>query len=277
MDARGPTLAQLPRTEGSVRLSFVRGTDGRTALAGLRQSGAARVRFPKPAGNDAPEAVLLNTAGGLTGGDRMSFEVALGADCSATITSAAAEKVYRALDGEATIRVHLDIGEGAQLAWLPQPTILFDRARLDRRTEVAVSGSASFLAAETLIFGRAAMGEDVRRGACRDAWRVRRDGRLVFADTFLVDGAVAEALDRGATLDGARAAAMLLWAAPDAPAPLDEVRALLRDAACAAGASAWNGLLIVRAAARDGTALQALLGPVITRLTGRPLPRVWQC
>jgi urease accessory protein len=277
MEAMSLIPARLPRTEGSVRVGFVRGADGRTALAGLRQSGAGRVRFPKPAGGDAPEAVLLNTAGGLTGGDRMSVEVALGSGCSATVTAAAAEKVYRALDGEASIRVRLDVGEAAHLAWLPQPTILFDRARLDRRTDVSIAGSASFLAVETLIFGRSAMGEDVHHGTCRDAWRVRRDGRLAFADTFLVDGEVAGILDRAATLDGARATAMLLWASPDAPGRLDEVRALLQDTACAAGASAWNGLLVMRAVARDGTALQALLGPVITRLTGRPLPRVWQC
>jgi urease accessory protein len=273
----GMLHAWLPRTEGSVRLGFVRGADGRTALAGLHQSGAARVRFPKPAAGDAPEAVLLNTAGGLTGGDRIDIEVRLATHCSATVTSAAAEKVYRALDGKAEVCVRLDVGDGARLAWLPQPTILFDRARLDRRTDVAISGSAPFLAVETLIFGRAAMGEEMRHGACRDSWRLRRDGRLVFADTFLVDGEVAGVLDRGATLDGARAVAMLLWAAPDAAVRLDEVRTLLQDTACAAGASAWNGLLVVRAAARDGTALQGLLGPVITRLTGRPLPRVWQC
>jgi urease accessory protein len=277
MDARGLTPARLPRTEGSVRLGFARCADGRTALADLRQSGAGRVRFPRPAGGDAPEAVLLNTAGGLTGDDRMTTEATLGAHCSATVTTAAAEKVYRALDGEAVVRVRLDVGEGAHLAWLPQPTILFDRARLDRRTEVAIAGNGSMLAVEILIFGRAAMGEDVRIGACRDSWRVRRDGRLVFADTFLVDGDVASILDHGATLDGARVAAMLLWVAPDAAARLDEVRALLQDTACAAGASAWNGLLIVRAAARDGATLQALLGPMITRVTGRPLPRVWQC
>ncbi|HWE20607.1 MAG TPA: urease accessory protein UreD [Hyphomicrobiaceae bacterium] len=266
----------LPRTEGSVRLGFVR-ADGRTAVAGLRQSGAARVRFPKPAAGDSPEAVLLNTAGGVTGGDRLDIEVTLAARCSATVTTAAAEKVYRALDGEAQIRVHLEMEEGASLAWLPQPTILFDRARLDRRANVAIAGNATFLAVETLIFGRAAMGEEVCRGACRDSWRVRRDGRLVFADTFLVDGAVSDILDRGATLDGARAAAMLLWAAPGAPARLDEVRALLQDAACAAGASTWNGLLVVRAAALDGRELQTALGPVITGLTGKPVPRVWQC
>jgi len=277
MEARGLTLSWLPRTEGSVRLAFVRGADGRTALAGLHQSGAGRVRFPRPASGDAPEAVLLNTAGGLTGGDRMSIEVTVGARCSAAVTSAAAEKVYRALDGEVGVRVRLDVGEYAHLAWLPQPTILFDSARLDRRNEVAIAGSASFLAVETLIFGRAAMGEDVHRGACRDSWHVRRDGRLALADTFLVDGEVASILDRGGTLDGARAAAMLLWAAPGSASRLDEVRSLLPDTACAAGASALNGLLMVRAVARDGGALLTLLGPVIPRLTGRPLPRVWQC
>lgn len=268
--------AGLPRTEGLVRLGFAR-AHGQTAVASLRQSGAARVRFPKPSDGDHPEAVLLNTAGGLTGGDRIDVEVALAARSSATLTSAAAEKIYRALDGEAEVQVRLDLDDGARLAWLPQPTIVFDRAKLDRHTNVAIAGKATFLAVETLIFGRSAMGEDVRRGACRDSWRVRRDGRLIFADTFLVDGAIANVLDRGATLDGARAVAMLLWAAPDAATRLDEVRALLQNAACAAGASAWNGLLVVRAVARDGNTLQGLLRPVITRLTGRPLPRVWQC
>jgi urease accessory protein len=175
------------------------------------------------------------------------------------------------------VRVRLDLDDGSRLAWLPQPTIVFDKARLDRRTDVSIAGSATFLAVETLVFGRSAMGEDVHRGACRDSWRVRRDGRLVFADTFRIDGAIASVLDRGATLGGARAMAMLLWAAPDSAARLDEVRAILRDAPCAAGASTWNALLVVRLAAQDGRALLMLLEPLIACLAGRPVPRVWQC
>jgi urease accessory protein len=266
----------LPRTEGSVRLGFAL-TGGRTALSALRQSGAARVRFPKPVAGEAPEAVLLNTAGGLTGGDRIEVAVALGAGCTATVTSAAAEKIYRSLEGESEIRVRLDLGDGACLSWLPQPAILFDRSRLDRRTEVAMPASATFFAAEFLIFGRAAMGEDVRRGACRDAWRVRRDGRLVFADTFLIDGSIADALDHRATFDGGRATAMLLYVAPDASARLAEARALLERAKSVVGASTWNDLLIVRAVAGDGRTLQKDLEPLIARFSGRPLPRVWQC
>jgi urease accessory protein len=276
MKARGLAPSPLQRTQGSVRLAFARG-EGGTALAGLHQSGAARVRFPKPARGDAPEAVLLNTAGGLTGGDRIDVEVALAARSRATVTSAAAEKIYRSLEGDTEVRIRLDLGEGARLAWLPQPTILFDRARLDRRTEVALVGSATVLAVEVLIFGRAAMGEDVHRGLCRDSWRVRRDHRLAFADTFLADGPVADVLDRRATLDGARAAAMLLYAAPDAAARLEEARAILQQANNPAGASTWNDLLVVRALARDGRTLQNDLEPLITRLSGSPLPRVWQC
>lgn len=267
----------LPRTEGSVRLGFVR-ADGATRLSALRQEGAARARFPRPPeARGIPEAVLLNTAGGLTGGDCMRIDLALGPECEATITSAAAEKVYRSL-GEATdIAINLNLEEGARCHWLPQPTILFDGSRLDRRTHVDLAPGAALLAAEMVIFGRTAMGEDVRRGALHDAWRVKRDGRLIFADAARASGAVADALDRAATLDGMRAMAMLVYVAPDAAARLDQVRALLENAASIAGASTWNGLLLVRAAAQDGRALQRDLLPALTALSGRPLPRVWQC
>jgi urease accessory protein len=222
--------------------------------------------------------VLLNMAGGLTGGDRMDLEVTLGDAAEATLTTAAAEKIYRARAGEASeVSVKLGLGAGARLAWLPQATILFDGSQLDRRTEVQVASDATFLAVEFLIFGRQAMGEDVHTGACRDAWRIRRDGTLVFADTFRVNGAVAAALDRPATLAGARAAAMLIYVAADAASRLEAVRAMLDGLESVAGASAWNDLLVVRATARDGGTLQGDIAPILRALSGRPLPRVWQC
>ena len=140
-----------------------------------------------------------------------------------------------------------------------------------------LAGDACFLGVEFLIFGRQAMGEDVHLGACRDAWRIRRDGALVFADTFRVGGAIAAALDRPATLAGARAAAMLIYVATDAASRLEAVRAMLEGVESVAGASAWNGLLVVRASARDGRTLQGDIAPVAQALSGRPLPRVWQC
>jgi urease accessory protein len=173
--------------------------------------------------------------------------------------------------------VHLDVKDGARLAWLPQPTILFDAARFDRRTEVDLAGAASLLAIETIIFGRAAMGEDVHQGFCRDTWRVRRDGRLVFADSLQLDGPIASILDRPAALAGARAMALIFYAGSDAAARLAPARALLEGARSTVGTSSWNGLLVARAYAGDGRTLQGDLAPLLEFLAGRPLPRVWRC
>jgi urease accessory protein len=270
------TRSWLPRSEGSLRLAFER-QECRVALNVLHQAGVLRARFPKPETGETPEAVLVNTAGGLTGGDKLDIGVRLGEASSLTVTSAAAEKIYRARDGETTISVRLDVEDGARLAWLPQPTILFNAARLDRRTEVDLAGDAHFLAVEMLIFGRAAMGEDVHRGFCRDAWRVRRDGRLVLADCLQLDGPIAALLDRPAALAGARAMALVLYSAPDAAARLEPARALLEGARSRVGTSSWNGLLVARAYAGDGRALQGDLAPLLELLAGRPLPRVWRC
>jgi urease accessory protein len=266
----------LPRTNGSVRLGFVRRGDA-TVLGTLHQAGAARARFPKVAAGAPPEAVLLNTAGGLTGGDRIDVQVALAERAAATLTTAAAEKIYRSLEGDTSIAVRLEIGAGGRLDWLPQPTILFDAARLDRHTTVELAHDARLLAVEMLVFGRAAMGEDPHSGACRDAWRIRRGGKLVFADTFRLDGAIGATLDRRATLDGARATAMLIYAAPDAAARLDDARSRLASAGSVAGASTWNGLLLVRAMARDSRTLQRDVAGLVAWLSGRAVPRVWQC
>src|SRR5215475_10334284 len=266
----------LPRTEGSARLEFIC-RDGRTHLDVLHQKGAARMRFPNPAQGSALEAVLLNTAGGLTGGDRIDIDVRLGTGAAAMLTTAAAEKIYRAREAKAAIAIELRLGVGANLDWLPQATILFDGARLERRTEVDLAGQARFLAVEMLIFGRQAMGEEVRQGYCRDAWRIRREGALVFADTFCLSGSIAAALARPATLSGARAAAMIIYVAADAASRLDLVRSLLAGAESLAGASAWNGLLVVRAIAPDGRILQGDIAPLLRALGGRPLPRVWHC
>jgi urease accessory protein len=270
------TRSWLPRTEGSLRLAFRR-RDEQTVLDVLHQAGAARARFPKPATGQIPEAVLLNTAGGLTGGDRFDLAMDLAAGAALTATTAAAEKIYRARDGEATIRLAIALEPGADLAWLPQATILFDAARLDRRTEVHLAADARFLGVEILVFGRAAMGEDVHRGYCRDAWRVWRDGKLVLADTLRIDGAIAATLDRPAALGGGRATAFVVYVAPDAPARLEMAQTHCAKAQGTAGASSWNGLLVVRAYAGDGHTLQRDIAPLLEALAARPLPRVWQC
>jgi urease accessory protein len=276
----------LPRAHAIVRLSFKaqEGTSGAgTALDTLHQAGAGRARFPNPTEGGAAaqaQAILLNMAGGLTGGDRFDIDVGMGAGARATVTTAAAEKIYRSLHGDpAHMCVDARLEADSTLLWLPQPTILFDRAVLERRTTIDVAPTARLLAAEILIFGRTAMGEDVVAGSVADHWRVRYGGRLIYADTLRLSGDVAAQLDRRATLAGARATASVLYVAEDAARRLDAVREVLEGAGHTAtiGASAWGQILLLRGLAKDGRTLQVALRPVIEALSGRLLPRIWQC
>lgn len=277
----------LPRAQAAVRMSFKLqegpGGHGITRLDTLHQAGAGRARFPNPREGGASsqaQAILLNMAGGLTGGDRFDIDLGLRPGACATVTTAAAEKIYRSLYGDpARLQVDAQLDEASTLLWLPQPTILFDRAVLERHTNIDVAPTATLLAAEILIFGRAAMGEDVATGGVCDHWRVRRGGKLVYADTLRLSGQVAAQLDRAATFSGARAAATILYVAADAGQRLEAVREIIAAGGFARsiGASSWGEILLLRGLAKDGRTLQMALRPVIEALSGRVLPRIWQC
>ena len=268
-----PELTELQRARGVGRISAA-ADNGRTRLSRLFQEGCAKIRLPRDARARGLEAVLINTAGGVTGGDRLEWRAEVGAGAQLTLTTQACEKVYRARDGEARIEVALSAGEGASLAWLPQETILFDRGALSRRLDVALAADARFLAIEAVVLGRTAMDETVRDGALHDRWRIRREGRLVFADDLRLEGPVAEIAARPPVLAGARAFASLLLVADDAHRLLEPLRAAIGPSG---GASAFEGKLFARIAAPDGFALRSVLLPAIEALRdGEALPRVWR-
>ncbi|MFX7793007.1 urease accessory protein UreD, partial [Acinetobacter baumannii] len=79
----------------------------------------------------------------------------------------------------AQLNISLKVGAGAHLGWLPQETILFDRARVHRRCDIELDEAASLLLCEIVVFGRTAMGERMDQGEFVDRWRLRRGGRLV--------------------------------------------------------------------------------------------------
>ncbi len=267
------------RARGALRVSF-RVRDGVTVLDGLRQEGCLKARFPRPERQAWTEMVMLNTSGGVAGGDVLSTEVSVGAEGRTTVSSQAAERFYRALPGTppASVRNRLAIGAGAAAEWLPQETILFDHCALDRRLDVSLAADGWFLGLEALVFGRTAMGETVGRARLRDTIEVRRGGALVLHDTARLDGAVETVLGRAATMGGARALATVVHVAPDAEVRLDGVRAALRSIPAEFGASAWDGMLVARILAADGAALRAATTAGLHVLRGsRPLPRVWLC
>jgi urease accessory protein len=261
------------RAVGRIALSVAAEGDG-SRRQRVHEAGALRVRFPNVASKDLLEAMIVNTAGGMAGGDRFDIDLAVGSDARLTVTTAAAEKVYRSLGPETEVGIRLAVGPGAALAWLPQETILFDRSRLRRSIEVELAPAADLLLAEGIVFGRSAMGETVARGHVFDRWRVRVGGALVFAEGLRLDGTIAPRLAERAVAGGGVAIATVL------KLPVDEaaaaaVRAVAKDFAGEVGISVWNGLAVARLVAPDGAALHRDLIAVLTALADRPLPRLW--
>jgi len=266
---RAPSPA-LQRTEGALRLDFVRRGES-TVAAGTYQSGALRVRFPHV--SSVPEAVLINTAGGLTGGDALSLSINADAGAEALITTQACEKIYRAARGAVRIETQIALDAGAALDYLPQPTILFDRARLLRKTAIALAEDSRILALEAAVLGRRARQEVFGEGVLHDAWTIRRGGRLVYADMLRLDGTAT--LGAPWALDRAGAYATLVYAAPDAEDRIQDMRETLRGITETGAASAWNGILLTRLAAPDSYALMRALAHILTAFRRRPLPRLW--
>jgi urease accessory protein len=266
-----PTRPQ--RTQGASRIRFKR-EDGATRLDRLFQCGAAKIRLPNVAPGQPPQAVLINTAGGLTGGDRLSIAAEVDAGARALLTTQACEKIYRSGSGEAAVETTLSVGEGGRLDWLPQETILFDGARLRRRLEADLAADATLLIVEATIFGRAARGETMSSGLFADRWRIRRRGRLVFADDLRFDWADAALLRRPAVLGGAGAMVTVLLIGDDPERHLAPLRAIIGGAG---GASAWNGKLLARIVCEGGAALRRVLNPALVELLdGAALPKIWQ-
>ena len=269
LPAQSADIFAANRATGHIVLSVATST-GRTRRERVHEDGSLRVRFPHE-GTDPLEAIFVNTAGGMAGGDRFSIEMKVGREASFVAGTAAAEKIYRSHGPDTRIDVTLSVADSGSLSWLPQETILFDEARLSRSFEVALAGKASLLMAEAVVFGRAAMGETIRHGRLTDRWRVRRDGRLIFADGVRLDGAIdAKLAERAATAGGVAVATILLT--PAGEAQVKTVRA--QHFAGEVGISAWNGIAVARLVAADGATLRRDLMTMLAALD-TPLPRLW--
>ncbi|ORE90087.1 urease accessory protein UreD [Aurantimonas sp. 22II-16-19i] len=261
---------RLQRAEGRLELK-VKLADGRTRLADLHQAGCLKLRFPRVAGVTS-EAVLINTSGGLTGGDRLDQGFAVGAGASLSVTTQACERIYRASSDEARVTTRLRVGEGGFLAWLPQETILFDEGALSRRLDLDAATDAGFVISESVILGREMMGEDVANGSFRESWRIRVGGRLIFAEETRLDGAIAEQTRAAASLAGNRAFATLV-ARREAPETLiEDLRTVIGEAG---GASLVDGLIVARIVAPSGYLLRRRLVPAIAALAKTAVPRIW--
>jgi len=256
------------------KLSVYGDDAGETRLRDLRQSGSLKLVFPKTHTPDC-EAVLVNTAGGITGGDQFSLSIKVQTGAALTITTQAAERAYRAQSGE-TGRVTTDISvkSGASLNWLPQELILFERCALRRRLTIDLAAQARLLMVEPVVFGRAAMSEVLRDVLFQDRIRINREGRPLYIDGVDLMGDAAAHLARPAIGKGAGAMASVVMVAPDVERHLKTVRALLPRTA---GASMLTqDVLVIRQLATDSFELRRTLIPVLDHLTNHTLPTSWR-
>jgi urease accessory protein len=268
------TAADLERARGEVRLAVASGAD-RSVIADLRQSGCGRLLFPARAAGDPLEAVVVNTAGGLTGGDRFDTRVRVGPGARTIVSTQACEKIYQATGRPALLSTRLTVAAGATLRWLPQETILFDRSALDRSLVIDMAEDADVLAGEAVLLGRQAMGEALTTARFRDRWRIRRGGRLVFAEETAADDWTKLRASKALIGETTTALATIVHAAPDAASRLDPVRAIMESTGIDGGASAFDGLLVMRMAAPSGLALRGTLLQLLEHCAGERLPRVW--
>ena len=269
----GSHLPTLQRSRGRASASFAH-LRGAVRLVDLHQSGSARIMLPRTAG-PVPEAVFLNTSGGLTDGDTLSFGLHIGEGARVLATTQTSERAYAARRDAAQVSVTATVLAGGRLDWLPQETILYDRSALTRRTVVDMAADARLLMLEMLVLGRAAMGERVQSLDLFDRREVRRGGRVTLVDPLRL---TADNLTGQSVILGDHSAmASLVLVAGDAALRLEAVRhSLARVAGVEAGASAWDGKLTVRILAPSGFALRRAVLAALGPLRQGPLPRVWQ-
>ena len=266
--------ANLQRARGQLMISAKRQSGDVSRLRNLRQQGSYRAIFPRPIGGNV-EAVIINTAGGVTGGDQFTTHITAYEHAHLGVTTQAAERIYRATaPATGTMKTMLTAEQDAQLYWLPQETILFDGARLHRSLDVDLHASAKFLMVESLVFGREASGETLRSGMLDDRVTITCDGQQVYLDRIKLEGDIAASLARPATANGARAVANIVLVDPNAPTFLAGLRDLLPPNA---GASLLSGtVLVARILAADSYALRCALFPILTLLTNNAVPKNWR-
>lgn len=274
--------ADLERSRAVGRVVFDRPGNG-TRVANIYEKFPTRIMLPQIAGDAAREAVVVNAAGGITGGDRFELEIVALHDAHVVMTSQAAEKIYRALNEPARVTTRLKTSETAKLAWLPQETIVFDKARISRQTEVEFHSGSEFMALEWLVLGRAAHGEEIGSGYIRDSWLIKRDGRLIWADSFLLTDSTFVHLTRKALLSDRKAIGTLIYFGPELDRRLEALREVAQSQECDCAVTMVSGLIVIRLAARDGFGLKVALICVLQHFEREygpgpfRVPKMWSC
>ena len=261
--------ASLQRARGQVSLHL----NGQK-IEKLYQAGCTKMMLPKTY-SQMTEAVMLNTAGGITGGDQLDISV-VAQDCALVATSQTAERFYKSSTSPAKISIQLKAQESANLHWLPQETILFDGAEIDRTIRLDMQSGSQCLIAESLVLGREAMGEVVQSCHFTDSWRLYRDGVLFHAEQLRLTGDVRDVLAASAGGNAARLLTTIIYAGADAEQAAERLKPIISSSSSASATSCWREKLVVRLMSADASAGRTDIIKLLLALRQQPLPRVWQ-
>jgi urease accessory protein len=265
------TLAKMQRASGRGEC-FAKRRGKLTVIDRLWQQGCAKLRLPKAAGG-AFEVIMINSSGGLTGGDRLDWSFRAEPGCTMTVTTQACEKIYASLGSPAEVSTVISAGAGSHINWLPQETILFDQAQLSRNLTIDLAADATALIVEPVLLGRLAMDETMVSGLFRDRWTIRRGGKMIHAEAFKIGPQIEAQTARAVVLNDAKAFATVLLLDPQSEPLLEPARAMI---GAKGGASFWNGKLLARLVDEDGYALRQRLVPLVSLLNKQAsLPKCW--
>jgi len=173
---------------GSLNLVFAQ-RHGATQLIHNRAQAPLKMQRPfYPEGPDICHSVMLHTAGGVVGGDRLSLNFQLEPDAHSLITTATASKIYRSNGLEARQNIQMQVAAGACLEWFPQETIVFNGAIYRQDLQVELAPGASWLGWEITRFGRSARGERFLQGEWRSHTEIWQQGRPLWIDRQWLQG-----------------------------------------------------------------------------------------
>ena len=271
MNVKTEILPKLQRARGRIELGFSF-KKSLNCLSHLHQSGCLKALIPKNY-STVPDVVLINTSGGITGGDRLQIQVGVGQKAHVCITSQTAERVYRSSQGMGEIEVKLNLDKSSKLDWIPQETILFDKSAVQRSIKVNMCNNSFLFMVESIILGRQAMGENVTNNLFLDRWQILRNNEPTYFEALKLSNA--NELSGLATLGKNKALATLLYVAPDSEERLQQMRELLANHAILGAATAWDGKLIVRLISEHPQFLRFTLIDIVTKFRKMSLPRVW--
>tara|TARA_B110000037_G_scaffold81695_1_gene97314 strand:+ start:588 stop:1397 length:810 start_codon:yes stop_codon:yes gene_type:complete len=239
------------------------------------QSGSAKVFYPK-CHDKIKELVLVNTAGGLTSGDKFSYKIDINNQSSVFVTTQTAERAYKGLENSSKIKVELSIDRFSNLYWIPQELILFNNCNLQRNINVNVNGSSNFLLAETTIFGRTAMGEYLEEGTFIDNWRIYENTKLLHAEALSLNGNIKEQLSKIASTNGGVAICNIFVCGKKFLHNENELKKyIINTDTVLLSHSAWNDKLLIRMVAQNAYDLKKIQKKILLCLSNNSLPKVW--